>query len=148
MGGKPINNKQGRSENLPVEIQEKFKNTLRKQCESSYQLYLDVIADGVANEDARSLLHLNHYTHVSMKMNLRSLMNMLSLRDHSHAQYSIRVYAQAIDMLVRDELPELMKLYDKYIKEHQDDEVDIFMKRITKYVRKVYNYFKGILTTN
>ncbi len=114
VGGKPINAKQGQSDYLPLDIQSKFKNKLYESCSRDYQNYLDAIKDGVAAEHARMLLHLNHYTHWMQKGNLRNFMHFLELRDHPHAQIEAQMYAKAIDGLIREVLPNLMKLHDKY----------------------------------
>jgi len=87
---------------------------LNRNCEDSYACYLEAIADGIAMEQARCHLHLNHYTHWLWKQDLHNLMHLLSLRDHGHAQGETAQYAKAIDMLLRGYLPHSMAIYDKY----------------------------------
>lgn len=48
------------------------------------------------------------------KQDLHNMLNFLRLRDHSHAQIESQRYAQAIDNLLRQYLPNSMALYDKY----------------------------------
>ena len=115
VGGKPLNAKQGQVDTLDIAtIQNPFKAILSAHCEEGYAQYTHAIAAGVAPEHARLFLSLNHYTHWLWNQDLHNLMHFLSLRDHSHAQVEAQAYARAIDSLIRQQLPESMKLYDKY----------------------------------
>jgi thymidylate synthase (FAD) len=114
VGGKPVNAKQGQTDNLPNEIQRDFKFMLDTNCRNSYQAYEWALEQGVAAEHARMHLHLNHYTHWLWKQDLHNLMHFLRLRDHSHAQVEAQLFAKAIDVLLRAQLPNTMALYDKY----------------------------------
>lgn len=115
VGGKPVGGaKQGQSDTLGKEAQDEFKFDLTVDCERSYQRYLKHLANGVAAEHARMFLHLNHYTHWLWKQDLHNMLHFLRLRDHSHAQVEARIYARAIDKLLRAQLPNTMELYDKY----------------------------------
>lgn len=114
VGSKPENKKQGREENLSNGVQEAFKKELDKKCRDSYNVYLNFIEQGVAPEQARIFLHLNHYTKWLWKQDLHNMLHFLSLRDHSHAQYEAQCYAQAITKLLEAHLPETMNLYRKY----------------------------------
>lgn len=115
VGGKPTSGaKQGQENSLPSETQAVFKSKLNARCRASYQDYLWAIRMGVAPEHARLNLHLNHYTHWLWKQDLHNIMHFLRLRDHFHAQIEAQVYAQAVDTLLREQLPETMGLYDKY----------------------------------
>ena len=51
---------------------------------------------GLSRELARMNLTLNTYTQWYWKIDLHNLLNFLSLRVDSHAQYEIRVYAEAM----------------------------------------------------
>ena len=114
VGGKVADKKQGQGDNLSTETQDRFKRLLNQHCETGYGYYLDAIRNGVAPEHARMLLTLNHYTHWLWKQDLHNMLNFLRLRDHSHAQIEAQRYAQAIDQLLRQYLPNSMALYDKY----------------------------------
>lgn len=114
VGGKAPNKKQGQADNLDDREQFLFKRALDNHCSSGYQEYLTSIARGVAPEHARLFLSLNHYTHWLWKQDLHNLFHLLSLRDHEHAQIESQLLARTIDTLLRQQLPELMKLYDKY----------------------------------
>lgn len=114
VGGKAADKKQGQEDNLDKPTQEWFRRVLHSQCELSYDLYQEALERGVAAEHARTLLHLNHYTHWLWKQDLHNMLNFLRLRDHSHAQIEAQRYAQAVDHLLRQYLPNSMALYDKY----------------------------------
>lgn len=111
-GGRPINLDD------PDEVKrgQQFQSNLNLQCNESYRLYLQAIEDGIANEQARTYLHVNHYTHWLWKQDLHNMMHLLSLRDHSHAQGEATYYAKAIDELLRVQLPMSMQLYDEFRK--------------------------------
>ena len=64
--------------------------------ESTYSAYQKLLDMGVARELARIVLPLSHYTEFYWTVNMRSLMNFLSLRADSHAQWEIQQYALAI----------------------------------------------------
>ena len=51
---------------------------------------------GLARELARMSLTLNFYTQWYWKIDLYNLMHFLSLRADPHAQYEIRIYADAM----------------------------------------------------
>jgi thymidylate synthase (FAD) len=116
VGGKGGNNKQGQIDNLTQETQEWFKTSLQKQGLESYNLYEKALDNGVANEHARLVLHLNTYTHYICKANLSNWFHFLSLRLHGHAQIETRLYAQAVYDLLEKYLPESIKNFDKYIR--------------------------------
>lgn len=117
VGGKPVGGaKQGQSDTLDAGTQDWFKYQLEKQCELGYDTYLEAIDRGVANEEARLFLHLNHYVHWLGNVDLSNLYKFLALREHSHAQKQARAYAVAIIELLRPELPGLMALFDEVVK--------------------------------
>lgn len=114
VGGKPVNAKQGQSDNLSNELQKDFKFMLDHACRDSYKAYEWALEHGVAAEHARMFLHLNHYTHWLWKQDLHNVMHFLRLRDHSHAQVEAQAFAKAVAVLLRAQLPHTMSLYDKY----------------------------------
>lgn len=114
VGGKAKSIKQGQEDNLDENCQNYYKEFLEEHCQKGYNLYTTAINNGVAPEQARLFLSLNHYTHWLWNQDLHNLLHFLSLRDHSHAQIEAQVYAKAIDSLIREVLPNTMELYDKY----------------------------------
>lgn len=108
--------KQGQSEGLDESVALAFKTDLRQQCENSYLLYRHYIEMGVAPEQARLFLHLNHYVHWLGNVDLGNLFRFLALRDHSHAQIEAQLYARAIIELLEPHLPGLMDLYKELVR--------------------------------
>ena len=90
---------------------------LREDADRNYQHYawmLNQDADGatadpsrrgIARELARMNLTLNAYTQWYWKINLHNFMNFLRLRADPHAQYEIRVYADALLGVMRRWVP-------------------------------------------
>ena len=73
--------------------------------EASYEAYQKLLAAGVAREMARGILPVAQYTEFYWTINARSLMNFITLRADSHAQYEIRVYAEAIAKIFKQKMP-------------------------------------------
>ena len=116
VGGKPVDKKQGQSDNLNEQEQYLFQARLRQHCRQGYQKYLLSMEQGVAPEHARMFLSLNHYTHWLWKQDLRNMFHFLALRDHSHAQVEAQAYARAITQLLEPHIPGLMALYKEVMK--------------------------------
>jgi thymidylate synthase (FAD) len=66
---------------------------------------LDESKSGIARELARMNLTLNYYTQWYWKIDLHNLMHFLMLRADPHAQYEIRVYADAMIKVVEKWVP-------------------------------------------
>ena len=60
----------------------------------------DIEIPGIAREQARMVLGVNIYTQCVWKIDLKNLLHYLSLRTDKHAQYEIRVFADAIARVV------------------------------------------------
>jgi len=69
---------------------------------------------GLARELARIVLPTNYYTQWYWKTDLHNLLHFLSLRDDSHAQHEIRVYAQAISEIVKQWVPFAWEAFADY----------------------------------
>lgn len=91
-----------------------FRAKLNESCLLSYNNYLKMIENGIAHEQARMFLHLNHYTHWVWKQDLHNMMNLLARRVHGHAQDEAQEYARAIINLLTPHIPNLMELFHKY----------------------------------
>jgi len=71
----------------------------------AFETYKVLLDGGVPRELARTLLPLGTYSHMFASVNLLNLMKFIQLRDHDHAQYEIRVYAQAMLELIEPLVP-------------------------------------------
>ena len=78
---------------------------MKKSYEESYRAYKKLLESGVAREIARALLPVGSYTQFYWTVNARSLMNFLKLRSEAHAQYEIRVYAEALLEIFGEKMP-------------------------------------------
>jgi thymidylate synthase (FAD) len=74
-------------------------------CEAAFDRYKVLLNSGWPRELARMVLPLSTYSHMFTTMNLRNLFHFLELRLHSHAQYEIRVYAEAMLKLIAPKVP-------------------------------------------
>jgi len=72
---------------------------------------------GIAREMARSVLPVGNYTELYWTQNLHNMMHLLKLRLDPHAQYEIRVFAQAVFDLIQPIYPEALQAFDDYIRE-------------------------------
>lgn len=113
---KPTNAKQGKAGLVPEAVTDLFRTHLIADCEQAYAHYTQALDAGIAPEHARLFLHVNNYTGWVWKQDLWNMFHFLACRDHPHAQEESRAYAKAVDTLLRNALPELMNLYDKYRK--------------------------------
>ncbi len=101
-------NRQGRGEVLEGEEAARVFALLREDSARAYEHYQEMLNEntagdtlddsrhGLARELARMNLSLNFYTQWYWKINLHNLLHFLSLRADAHAQYEIRVYAEAM----------------------------------------------------
>lgn len=77
----------------------------------AFELYERMLADGVAKEDARTVLPASLYKEFWWSVNARSLMNFLALRNSDHAQLEIRKYAEAIELIFTEITPGIQKAF-------------------------------------
>jgi thymidylate synthase (FAD) len=61
-----------------------------------------------------TVLPVATYSHMFGTVNLLNLMRFLSLRDHFHAQYEIRVYAEAMRDLARQVAPVSIAAWEEF----------------------------------
>jgi len=129
LAAQSASNRQGRGEVLDGEAAEAVLSLLREdaaRCYDHYTLMLDESdaeaaggeagrgGYGLARELARMNLTLNTYTQWYWKSDLHNLLNFLALRLDSHAQYEIRVYAEAMLDTVRAWVPTAAAAFEEY----------------------------------
>lgn len=71
---------------------------------------------GVARELARTVLPVGAYSEFYFKIDLRNLLNLINLRIDAHAQYEIRVFAQAMIDICRPLFPLTFEAWEDYIR--------------------------------
>jgi thymidylate synthase (FAD) len=107
-------NKQGSEGTLDLEQAEKYVRIIEDQSRECYKWYLDMLEAGITREQARMILPVNLYTQFYWKQNLHNMLHLLALRMDHHAQYEIRVYANAMYEIVRHLVPWTIEAFDKY----------------------------------
>jgi thymidylate synthase (FAD) len=119
-------NRQGRGELLQGAEAERVMTLLREDAGQAYDHYAEMLnedesgaqvdpaRDGLARELARMNLTLNFYTQWYWKIDLQNLFHFLSLRADPHAQYEIRVYADAMLDTVRRWVPLAFDAFMEY----------------------------------
>ena len=110
-------NRQGRGELITGKQADEVLQILKDDATRTYSNYekmlnekydgtiIDENKSGLARELARMNLTLNSYTQWYWKTDLLNLLNFLFLRADSHAQYEIRVYAEAMLDTVKKWVP-------------------------------------------
>jgi thymidylate synthase (FAD) len=109
-------NRQGREAGtVDPEYAQAFLDTVsstQKLIRTEYEVLID---NGYARELARLNLPVAQYTECYWKMDLRNLLHFLNLRMDSHAQYEIRVYANAIAEILKAWVPLTWEAFEDYV---------------------------------
>ena len=79
----------------------------------AFQAYHTLLNLGWPRELARSVLPVSTYSHMFTTLNLLNLLKFLTLRCDAHAQYEIRVYAEAMRELIRSIVPVCLAAWEK-----------------------------------
>ena len=114
-------NNQGRGEVLAGAEAERVLEILKGDSARCYDHYEEMLESeeqgqkmGLARELARMNLPANVYTQWYWKVDLHNLFHFLRLRADAHAQYEIRVYAEAICKVVADWVPFAYAAFEDY----------------------------------
>jgi len=118
LAAQSVINNQGRGEALTGDEAARVLEILKGDAARTYDHYAEMISDegkqGLARELARMNLPANIYTQWYWKVDLHNLFHFLRLRADSHAQYEIRVYADAICKVVADWVPAAYGAFEDY----------------------------------
>ncbi len=119
-------NRQGRGSLINGTQADEILTLLREDAERNYKNYekmlnetydgetIDTQKQGLARELARMNLTLNSYTQWYWKTDLLNLLNFLSLRADSHAQYEIRAYANVMIDTLKKWVPTTYEAFMDY----------------------------------
>lgn len=80
----------------------------------AFRTYHYLLEKGIAKEVARTVLPVGMYTKMKWTVNLRALINFLSLRNHEHAQKEIQDFAIAVEALVAEQIPFVMECWNEH----------------------------------
>ena len=118
LAAQSVVNNQGRGETLEGAEAQKVLDMLRDDATRSYDHYEEMLSQegqkGLARELARMNLPANVYTQWYWKVDLHNLFHFLRLRADAHAQYEIRVYAEAMCEIVKDWVPAAYGAFEDY----------------------------------
>jgi thymidylate synthase (FAD) len=109
-------NKQGRADLLADEVTaNEFLRLLSQSQDTARDSYEASLKHGIAKELARINLPVSQYTEWFWKIDLKNLLHFLNLRMDSHAQYEIRVYANAIAEILKAWVPLTWEAFEDYV---------------------------------
>jgi thymidylate synthase (FAD) len=119
-------NRQGRGDVLQGDEAARVLALLRRDAETAYETYVELLNEdaegnpidpqrqGLARELARMNLNLSYYTQWYWKIDLHNLLHFLAVRADAHAQYEIRVYAEAMLDTVKRWVPATYAAFMEY----------------------------------
>jgi len=109
-------NKQGRDETeVPTELKDKVVKHFEEISQKTFEIYDELNEAGIARELARGILPVNLYTEWYWKNDLHNIFHFLRLRMDEHAQYEIRVFADAMAKFVKEVVPIAYEAFGDYI---------------------------------
>lgn len=109
--GKPMEYKFETSE---IGRADEFLDRLSEWAQQGVQNYEWAMQHGIAREQARMFLPVNTYSTITWTMNVRSLLNILSLRNDNHAQGETREYAKAMEELAERVIPDTIAAFNEF----------------------------------
>ena len=118
LAAQSVVNNQGRGEVLTGEESARVLELLKSDANRAYDHYEAMLSQdgqqGLARELSLMNLPANIYTQWYWKVDLHNLFHFLRLRADAHAQYEIRVYAEAIAGCVKDWVPLAYGAFEDY----------------------------------
>lgn len=109
-------NKQARSdEALPLAEAMQIIEAMEAEQRAVYANYESMIEKGVARELARANLPISLYTEWYWQIDLHNLFHFLRLRMDAHAQYEIRVFAEALAQCAQAVAPLAYEAFEEHI---------------------------------
>ena len=112
MQRKSESNKQGSSSEV-VDRPELCESAIRTACNGAFNTYEHLLDEGLAPELARIVLPCGTYTEWYWQNDLHNTLHLLKLRLDPHAQYEVRVYAEAMLELLRPVFPTILSSWER-----------------------------------
>lgn len=109
--------KQASEMNLTTEQTEKIMDKMKKieeKHDEVFELYKELLDDGLAKEIARFYLPVSTYTEIYVQFDLNNLIKFFQLRCAEDAQFEIRTYAYAMKDLADQFFPICLGMYEQY----------------------------------
>lgn len=107
-------NHQGSEGLLEKDIAEEASRSLCQSFDYDFDLYHDLLDNGVVREQSRIVLPLSTYTEWYWKIDLKNLLHFLDLRCDSHSQMEIQVFGNAMLDLIRPIVPWTIEAWEDY----------------------------------
>jgi len=108
-------NKQGRGDTLPFEEAMAVIQAMENEQKTAYANYESLLEKGVARELARANLPVSLYTEWYWQIDLHNLFHFLHLRMDAHAQYEIRVFAEAMAKCAKAVAPMAYEAFEEHL---------------------------------
>lgn len=105
IGTQSKDNKQVRDLTLASDETPILVNLMKTSNESAFLAYKALLANDVPRELARTVLPLSTYSRMFATVDLHNLIHFFRLRIHPHAQWEIRMYAEALLELITPVVP-------------------------------------------
>lgn len=148
-------NKQGRSEERYSEADEhEIVSLFEREQRQAYASYQNLLERNLARELARANLPLSLYTEWYWQIDLHNLFHFLRLRLDAHAQYEIRVYAEALAKCAKAVAPLAYEAFEEYIlgsvsfsKSECEALADLLAGREVRLTARALTIFEEKLTT-
>lgn len=116
--GQAKDNKQmsaGVVEEQEIDIHDEYMVSYTELTAIAQTWYNANIKNGMCREQARIALQQSLYTQLYATVDLHNLLHFIKLRMHPHAQYEIRVYAEAIAEFVKEWCPWTWEAFEEHI---------------------------------
>jgi len=108
------NKQAGAEERLDNALAVTAQDLMKREQRWLYDDYKALIEEGLAREVARINTPVSRYTRFRAKANLRNWLQFLHLRMAENAQQEIRVFADAVAILVKQLWPRTWELFEEY----------------------------------
>ncbi len=108
-------NKQGRGDTIPLDEAMKIIEQMETEQRAAYASYEGMLEKGIARELARASLPISLYTEWYWQIDLHNLFHFLRLRLDPHAQYEIRVFAEAMATCAKAVAPLAYEAFEEHV---------------------------------
>lgn len=112
--GQDTKNRQGSAGELSEDVRIQFIIAMEGIQKTAKEIYDGSLEAGVSKELSRIHLPVGVYTDWVWKMDLHNLFHFLGLRLDPHAQYEVRVYAEAMWTILKEAYPMCCEAFEEY----------------------------------
>jgi len=114
-------NKQGSEAGIAVEEALLMRDYYHDSALDAFHYYKLLLDHGISKEMARLVLPVSVYSRMRASANLRNWLHFLTLRLDEHAQWEIRQFALAINIILHESFPRTMELFHAYTTSRTSD---------------------------